>query len=96
MYQPKQKHMETCDHNFPLEPMYGFAHSSGWKGVGVCWHCPECSEVLRFDDDRECMSETEIAHNKEKRNKMNAMLGFGPQEDPYEDSTDNAQPQGNL
>lgn len=55
-----------CKHEH-LEPCYGFARTSGWRGIGVAWYCMDCYHVPQFDDDTECMSPDEIEHNKKKR-----------------------------
>lgn len=56
----------NCKHEF-LEPCYGFARTSGWRGIGVAWYCMDCYHVPQFDDDTESMLPEEIEHNKKKR-----------------------------
>ena len=55
-----------CIHEF-LEPCYGYANSSGWKGLGTGWWCMDCHLVPRFDEDIENCSPEEIEHNRRKR-----------------------------
>jgi hypothetical protein len=50
-----------------LEPSYGFAGSSGWRGIGVGYWCADCHAVPRFYDDTELCSKDEIEYNKNKR-----------------------------
>lgn len=56
----------NCKHEF-LEPTYGFARTSGWKGIGVGHWCMDCYYVPFFDDDTESMLPEEIEHNRIKR-----------------------------
>lgn len=57
---------KKCLH-LELEDGYGFAASSGWKGIGRYRYCTTCYKVIEFVDDVQCMSASEIKYNKLKR-----------------------------
>jgi hypothetical protein len=63
---------KACKHEF-LEQCYGFARSSGWKGIGVGYWCMDCYHVPKFEDDTESMDEEEIEHNRIKREAILAL-----------------------
>ena len=58
--------MRECKHE-KTEVSYGFAYSSGWKGIGGLRVCVSCFTVINFYDDYESCTEEEIEHNRKKR-----------------------------
>jgi hypothetical protein len=56
-------------HSKELGLIYGYAHASGWKGVGACYYCKGCSEVLWFEDDISSIYLQERNWNEKKRKK---------------------------
>lgn len=61
-----------CTHP-ELDCGYGFAASSGWRGLGIYEYCTTCYKTLAFSDDFECNNLEEIEHNRIKREALSTL-----------------------
>lgn len=57
--------MNECPHK-KTTFTYGFARTSGWKGLGTVESCLKCYKVLSFAED-ECCTDEERKFNDKKR-----------------------------
>lgn len=67
----EEKPINKCKHRTPLFMGYGFGRVSGWRGIGITYRCPDCSETLWFEEDYECDDDERAANKiKKEENKL--------------------------